>query len=234
MKLASILLCSLTAALAAGPRFEVASVRPCRAGASTRRGDAKSGSRQSSPDRVHLNCKTAMSLIQWAYVDFASDRFDPLASIPITGGPAWINSNLFEINAKADGPRSWGTLNGSMLRALLEDRFGLQIHRQIRESPVYVLTVAKGGPTLQPSKPGSCIVPDTGNPPPPIEPGRPFPRLCGMARLTNNGWDAPGVTMESLSRLLSDNLDRTAVDKTGLVGGGSGAFLARRSAAGGW
>ena len=134
-------------ALAANPRFEVASVRLCRAdAASPHRGDSKNGGRGASPVSLRLNCQTVMSLIQWAYVNFAGDRFDPLASIPITGGPAWIDSDLFEINAKADAPRSWGTLNGLMLRTLLEDRFKLKIRRETRGAPVYALTIAKGGP----------------------------------------------------------------------------------------
>ncbi|HVW85753.1 MAG TPA: TIGR03435 family protein, partial [Bryobacteraceae bacterium] len=50
------------------------------------------------------------------------------------------------------------------------------------------------------------------------EPGKPLPRLCGMSRVTNDGFDAPGVTMRDFCRLLSDSLDRTVVDRTGIAG----------------
>jgi uncharacterized protein (TIGR03435 family) len=43
-----------------------------------------------------------------------------------------------------------------MMQALLEDRFKLRIHRATREVPVFELTVANGGPKLQPAKEGSC------------------------------------------------------------------------------
>jgi hypothetical protein len=39
----------------------------------------------------------------------------------ISGGPAWINSDHYEINAKAEGAQSWGVMNGPMLRMLLEE-----------------------------------------------------------------------------------------------------------------
>jgi uncharacterized protein (TIGR03435 family) len=198
-------------------QFEVASVRGCRADAAPGRGSRK-GSGGSSPGRLNLPCQTVMSLIQWAYVNFANAHFNPLGSVPISGGPAWINSDHYEINAKAEGAQSWGVMNGPMLRVLLEDRFKLKIHRETREVPVYALTVAKGGPKLQSSKEGSCAPFDVDHPPPTPEPGKPFPRLCGTSRVTNNGFDAPGVTMENFSRLLSGYSDRSVVDKTGIVG----------------
>jgi uncharacterized protein (TIGR03435 family) len=39
---------------------------------------------------------------------------------------------------------------GPMLRALLEDRFKLRVHRETKEVPVYFLRVAKNGPKLEP------------------------------------------------------------------------------------
>ena len=56
-----------------------------------------------------------------------------------------------------------------MLQKLLEDRFQLRTHRETREMPAYVLTVARGGARLQPSKDGGCIEVDrsTAATPPP-------------------------------------------------------------------
>jgi uncharacterized protein (TIGR03435 family) len=201
------------------PRFEVASIRPCKPDSGpARKGDRKSlDGRKSTPVALHLNCQTVMSLIQWTYVNFAADRFNPLGSVPILGGPGWIQSDLYEIHAKAEHPQSQGALNGSMLRVLLEERFQLKMSRRTREAPVFALTIAKDGPKLQPAQPGGCIVFDPEHPPQ-LEPGKPFPQACGMSRLTNNGWDVPGATMTELCRLLADNLDRNVIDKTGLAG----------------
>jgi uncharacterized protein (TIGR03435 family) len=86
-----------------------------------------------------------MSMIQWAYVNFAEARFDPFASVPISGGPGWINSARFQIDAKADTAQKSGLMNGPMLRALLEERFQLVVRREVKEAPVYALTLAKDG-----------------------------------------------------------------------------------------
>ena len=43
-----------------------------------------------------------------------------------------------------------------MMQVLLEDRFQLKIHRQTSEGPVYLLSVARGGPKLHPFTEGSC------------------------------------------------------------------------------
>src|SRR5437867_114170 len=81
-----------------GQVFEVASVKPCKdavAASGGRKGDGGT----SSPARLHLTCQTVMNLIQWAYVNFADDRFDPLGSVSISGGPRWIDSERYEIDA---------------------------------------------------------------------------------------------------------------------------------------
>ncbi len=178
-----------------------------------RRGDG----RESSPAGLHLTCQTLMSLIRWACVNFADGHFNPLASVPFSGGPAWINSDLFEIDAKAESPQSWGTLNGPMLRSLLQERFHLKIHQETREVPIYAITVAKGGPKLQTSK-HDCITIDPEHPAVPIEPGKPLPAVCGMSRLTSKGWEAFAVSMADFATLLSTNADRKVVDRTGLSG----------------
>ena len=67
----------------------------------------------------------------------------------ITGGPAWIRSDRFEIQAVLPGAAPDASLgeflNGNapaleaMLRAMLADRFKLAVHREMRDSPVYAL-----------------------------------------------------------------------------------------------
>jgi len=93
----------------------------------------------------------------------------------ISGGPEWIDSERYDIDAKAERIAKSEMMQGPMLQALLEDRFKLKIHHGTREIPVYNLTVAKDGSKLQPFKEGSCTPNDfLLNPfPPPLVPGRP-------------------------------------------------------------
>jgi uncharacterized protein (TIGR03435 family) len=139
------------------PRFEVASVKPCAERAEPLPGDRKGDERGTSPVRLHLTCQTLMSMIQWAYLNFAEARFDPLASVPVSGGPTWINTERFQIDAISDSPQKSGTMNGPMLRALLEDRFHLVVRRDLKETSVYALTVAKGAAPKMRHTTGSCI-----------------------------------------------------------------------------
>ncbi len=72
----------------------------------------------------------------------------------ISGGPAWIDSDLYDIRAEAPG-RVRPTLEEqmSMLRKLVAERFNLAFHREEKEFSIYALTVANGGPKLTPSTP---------------------------------------------------------------------------------
>ena len=70
-------------------------------------------------------------------------------------------------------------------RSLLEERFKLRWHRETREGPVYVLSVARGGHRLRPSK--DCVVErDPAKPLPAPPPGRTQP-LCGNNWLNGRG-----------------------------------------------
>jgi bla regulator protein BlaR1 len=135
------------------------------------------------------------------------------------GSPAWITSARYTIDAKAEGPARQEMMRGPMLQALIEDRFKLKIHRESREVPVYELTVAKGGPKLQPYQDGSCPSPDSFDPASGKASGQPFTSMCGWFHTAKNGGtDVNGTTIANLCRLLSDSSDRDIIDKTGLAG----------------
>jgi uncharacterized protein (TIGR03435 family) len=142
-----------------------------------------------------------------------------LLMAPIEAAPAWVNSDRYTIEAKAEGTPSAEMMRGPMMQALLEERLKLEIHRAIREIPVYVLTVAKGGPKLQAAKAGGCIRMDPANPPEPA-PGQPFPHICGMwgRSPTDEGMNTYGQTMRQLCSQFSVWLDRDVIDKTGIAG----------------
>jgi len=207
-------------------KFEVASIKPCRDGDFTpgRKGGGPGG-RQLSPATLHLDCSTVMDLIKGAYVLFANGHVNPRSRVPVEGGPAWINSVRYQIDAKANGARGQGMMRGPMLQTLLEDRFRLKIHRETREVPAYALIVAKGGIKLHPFQPGSCIPRDFTV----LEqfPPQPFPELpqgqkyCGMGS-TEKG---PIVTLEATAMSIDNfikyslpGFDRPLFNKTGIPG----------------
>jgi len=134
--------------------------------------------------------------------------------VPIEGGPSWIDSDRYDIDAKADDAPGREMMSGPMMQALLEDRFKLKMRREIRTVPVYELTAAKGGPKLQAAQEGKCINFDVNHPPPRPTPGQPRLPLCGSI-------GAPytyGTTMARLCLQLSIEFDRDVIDKTGIAG----------------
>jgi uncharacterized protein (TIGR03435 family) len=80
----------------------------------------------------------------------------------IEGGPEWFDSERFDVEARAErGGYSMDELH-TMFKNLLRDRFGLKIHIDTREGPVYVLTVDKGGLKMKDDGPtGDLSVPIT-------------------------------------------------------------------------
>jgi uncharacterized protein (TIGR03435 family) len=155
-------------------KFDVASVKPCKegvtAGTTGQKGGRSGGGPSLSPDRLDMPCLPLRFFIQLAYVTSAN-QLNPNGNLRLEGGPAWIDSDRYQINAKADGPVGRGAMQGPMLQALLEDRFKLKIHRETRETPLYALTVASGGPKLQRAGDRSCTEPDAGGA---VRDGRPF------------------------------------------------------------
>ena len=62
----------------------------------------------------------------------------------IVGDPKWVNTELWDVVAKAAGPSTRDQLH-QMFQTLLTDRFKLQFHNETREMRAYVLTVDKSG-----------------------------------------------------------------------------------------
>lgn len=97
------------------------------------------------------------------------------------------------------------------LQALLAERCNLKVHRETRELPIFAVTIAKGGPKLQPP---NCVTFDSTRPP-----VQPRPVYCGAAPYEQNGTSfkvtANGVTMTRLLLQLSNFSDRPLIDRTG-------------------
>jgi len=87
-------------------------------------------------------------LINNAYGGIALDR--------IIGGPGWIDSLPFSIDAKAEeGSVPTRAQLMEMMRTLLEDRFKLKFHREMKEVSGYALVTGKNGIKLKESAEGT-------------------------------------------------------------------------------
>lgn len=191
------------------PKFDVASVKPCSA-------PLNDGGPHSSPGRLATDCAQLLNLIGNAYNTFADGHLNLNAEpAPITGGPPWIHTASYDINAKAEGNPSKEMMFGPMMQALLEDRFQLKIHRQTSEGPVYFVTVARGGPKLQPFIEGSCTL-YYGFPRPPLAPGQTYCErtISGLKPSVQ----ADGATLDEFSKMLRMVVGRPVIDKTGISG----------------
>jgi uncharacterized protein (TIGR03435 family) len=195
-------------------RFEVASVKPCGKSDNAGRGGGV------SVGRIDLHCVRLRDTIAMAYGSFANGvTSDPKGiTLNVEGGPGWVDSESWDLAAKAEGDASKIQMLGPMMQVLFEDRFKLKVHRETREVPVYTLTVAKGGPKLLATKEGSCVVPDPNHPPQMPAPGQPQLPACGGQMSTSRGIDMSAATIASLCAQLSIRMDRAVVDRTGISG----------------
>jgi uncharacterized protein (TIGR03435 family) len=194
----------------ARPKFEVASVKPSQ--------ESRFMSVRPLPGRLTANAPVRL-LMQNAYT---------VQAFQILDGPAWINSEYYDIDATTDGNVSRAQ-TFLMLQSLLEDRFGLKIHRETRDLPVYTLVAAKGGSKLAAAQEGSCaasapdgLLQSAGGRVAPPGQGPPVLTPCGGVRvmLDVGGARMLGgkIAMPEFVRTLSLTLGRTVIDKTGLTG----------------
>jgi uncharacterized protein (TIGR03435 family) len=208
-------------AAATAPKFDVASVKPCDSNSLPPGGGRGVVGPDSSPGRLTLNCQTVKSFILTSYVLSANGQrqgADALKLLPVEGGPSWINSERYTINAETETNTSESIMRGPMLQAVLEDRFKLKVHQETREIPIYELTVAKGGFKLQPAKEGSCTprVPRVPGQPPRLAPGSGQPPFCGQGFVKRTGSsfsvDLRSMTLDEFAKWLDFGLDRLVSD----------------------
>jgi uncharacterized protein (TIGR03435 family) len=169
--------------------FEVATVKPVDPG-------ARAG-RMFRMDGTHRWVATNFTL--QALIALAYD----LNPRTISGGPEWIDSQHFDIEAITPGDVQPVRLEQmQMLRALLVERFGLKFHRQQKEFAIYALSVAKGGPKLK-----AAANPDDQ------------PKIVGIVYPDRIEVPARSVTMDDFVAMLQRaTLDKPTVNRTGLTG----------------
>lgn len=167
------------------PAFEVASIKA-----------AKPGTRGFTAEMLPGGRFVATNVTLKMLIADAYKVYD----FQIVGGPAWLESQRFSIDAKPDvKTQPTNAQVRKMLQALLADRFQLKLHRDSKESPVYSLVIGKRGSKLEPAK-----EPDA----------TPYFRTLNRRQII-----AKNAPIEFLTEALSTFMGRPVVDKTELKGG---------------
>jgi uncharacterized protein (TIGR03435 family) len=132
----------------------------------------------------------------------------PLPDERIVGGPEWLNTARFAVEARSAHPPDAATATrdiGFMLRTLLADRFGLRVRLEPRPQRVYALVRAPGrrksGVTLRPTE-SECARNSAG---------------CGIGGGAGT-LEMRGAPLELLAFTLAEAVGRPVVDRTGLQG----------------
>jgi bla regulator protein BlaR1 len=180
-----------------GPRFEVASIKPSNSA------DRRPLFRMEPGGLAAANA-TVKRLIELAY---------HIKLFQISGGPGWIDSELFDIAAKAERSADMSQFD-QMLRALLADRFRLVIRRDNKDMPVYALVAGKTGPKFKESRESDPNIIDLGGRPNPAAP----PGRLAVTKIRRGLLVAQETTIAWFASQLSEFLARPVVDKTGLTG----------------
>jgi len=161
-------------------QFEVASIKPTNSAS-----NSFSSGLATSNGRLTATNVTLKRCIMGAYAVGPNQIF---------GGPDWLDTDRFDIAAKADQPVG-DRIQMTMMQALLADRFKLRIHRETKPVQAYILEVAKNGPKLES---GDGHGSKTSN-------GR------GDLVITN-------ATMDRFAEILSRQTDLPVVNHTGIDG----------------
>jgi len=163
----------------ATPRFEVASIKPASA-------DRSGGGVATGHGRLTVVNEALKRCIMGAY---------GVGPNQISGGPAWLDTDRFEIVAKSERDEDGDQALMVMLRTLLAERFNLIVHRELRTVAALALVTARNGPKLEKAESGGAS--------------------------TKNGRgliDARVITMSRFAEVLSRQMDLPVVDNTGLKG----------------
>jgi uncharacterized protein (TIGR03435 family) len=208
-------------------RFEVASIRG--ADISARLAGAGGGpvppiGVRTLPNGMNATLATVRMLLMSAY---------QLRDYQVIGGPGWMNSDRFDISARAAGEVPPAVAR-QMLKNLLNDRFKLKARTETREADVYALVLAhpdgRLGPglkrtsaecevTLEARKKG-VAAPPSG--PPDLQAIR-KQTFCGMSIMGSSASGASNysmgaVTLDRLVNQIAGEVRGPVVDRTGLTG----------------
>jgi uncharacterized protein (TIGR03435 family) len=166
--------------------FDVVSVKPNLTGSEAHRATTLPGGVFTA---TNVSLKSLMS------------RAFGVAEAQIEGGPGWIGSDEYDVEARADTPLEMTREEARpALQAMLAERFGLKFHRETRQGQIFSLTIAKGGPKLKAHNGEGRIG---------------ISASTGAGKVEIQGTNAP---MARLAEYLSGQAGRPVVDNTGLTG----------------
>ena len=134
----------------------------------------------------------------------------------VLGGPTWLDTDRFDIVATATGDGITSDVIRQMLRTALADRFGLMLHNETKQMPIYSLVLARSDGTLGPNLRRSSA--DCTGRKSEVVGGR---VLCGVLvsqAPTSASLRGGGAAFAEFVRLLGDFLERPLIDHTGLTG----------------
>jgi uncharacterized protein (TIGR03435 family) len=197
------------------PWFDVASIKENRSGSLESRLRVQPGG------RFEWTNTTLKGLIGTAYQRFAFDQRETV------GGPDWIDSARFDIVVQTGNGSPPVEIDGfpqqlfEMIRTMLQDRFKLVTHNEVRQAPIYRLTVARTDARLGPGL--KRVVDGCGAAMKALSDGQQATaRGRRGADCTFGG--PPGqvqgnaVTLDMLSRVLGRQVDRPVINATGIDG----------------
>jgi uncharacterized protein (TIGR03435 family) len=196
-----------TSAPTARPRFEVASIKPSPF-------FDRIMNVRPLPGRLTADA-TLQVLMQYAY---------GVQPFQLVGGPGWLTSDHYEIEARTDVSSNRDQLF-LMLQTLLEDRFQLRTHREMKELPVFMLVSNRGGFTLPAPADGACVDSSADAAAEWVGSGRmafpgelpPAKGRCGSVIVSVAHVAGGKIAMSEFVRALSMMLGRTVLDRTGFT-----------------
>jgi len=181
-------------------QFEVASVKLNNSGTTTMKFPVP------AEGRFRATNFPLKALISFAYGVLGSQ---------IVGAPDWINSERFDVDARAADSNVTREEYAQMLRSLLEERFKLTVRMETRDLPAYELSVAKTGSHLRAADPQACE-PAGGNRDQSGSKGTGM--TCGAFFTGQSSLDGRSMSTAVFSNALGIVLGRPVSDHTGLTG----------------
>jgi bla regulator protein BlaR1 len=199
---------------------------------------------QTSPGRVFWDCVTLSTLVDQAYADIDHPLLNMIGdsrptapadrhSKRVRGGPFWAGTETFTLEVAGPPNLTAAALAGATrknlatlpaglshaLRAALEDRFQLKVHRAVEQQDMYALKVGVKGLSadrMKPTSTGECVSRAVWGATDPAD--RRHLKICGDRFITMISWEITGGTMHGLAEALSESMDRYVLDETNSAG----------------
>jgi len=199
---AMLSLVARSAAQGETPHFDVTSVKP---------------SNSTDLHTIYQLRRSGMFVAENASVRFLVRLAYEIQDFQIIGGPGWLDSDRFDIEARATQISDPAEML-PMLKSLLADRFKLTIHKETRQLPVFELVEDKGHSKLQVADPGACFARDAKTPKR-TGSGEGQSLACGRLYFpAPNEILGKSVQMSSFAEALSSRVGKTVIDKTAAAG----------------